>query len=1096
MTQPPRESKSEPEQEARNAELAGLQSQIAELERRLDAAHRQISTLKGTEKRYSELLRISPYGVLVQENGRITYINDRGMQILGASSAAEVLGREPKEFIRPDQSDLFWARDHELSTSGQTAPSRFVLQRCDGTSVEVDVASVRLELEKGYAIQTVFQDVSEQLRLEEELRQAAERYRIIDELSSDYIYLDRIDEEGRMHPLWVTSAFERMTGYTVEEAQQPDLLEKLAHPDDLQPFMEHYQRLLQLQQGDFVGRLIRKDGEQRWVRHIARPVHSGSGRTSLLYGCVRDITEWMEAEQQAQEYSRRYQIISELSEDFHLLGCMHADGYLEVLWVTNAFERMTGYTLDDTRDPAFVSCLLPDDPEHSLLLQIDAIKARVPSVAEGPMQTKWGAKLWVRSTVRPYDDERSGKTMVFASVRDITRRRMAEEALRESEQQLRVAQRIGMIGSWQFDFLEWSLLWSAQMYAIFGVDPETFTPGHDSFMALVHPDDRDNMQHQMQVSLESGSSYDVEFRIQRPDGSLRYIHSRAEMEANAAGIPLRMIGTCQDVTAEHEKEQALQLANVALEASNSQLQSEIAERLAAVETLRQSEERYRRLLESMEEGVILADFDERHLYANPAAERIYGVGPGELVSRPITDFIDKETLELFRSETLLRRSGAHSVYDFEIIRPDGERRRLRNSVSPVRSATGEVIASMGVFTDITEQEQLRQRLLGEQREESVVMLAGGIAHDFNNMLTGVLGASMLIESSLPQDAVELRELAQVISTSATRMADLTGKLLAYARGGKYQTRRVDLNQCVSNVCVMARGKLPARVQIELDLDEKLPTIEADMGQIEQVLLNLLINAIEAIESSGREEGVIRITTSKDSISAADKNPAAARLISEAVRVTVQDNGCGMSAETLKQVFEPFFSTKSQGRGLGLAACSGIVRNHEGMLYAESKSGHGSQFHMLLPASKQQEPVASEKPDEEQHVSAGSCILLVDDDPDALIVIARMLESRGYRVRKADGGLAGLQAWQAGRSEIDLIILDMQMPDMSGAELLRQIRSEDQSVPVLMSSGYAAEDAINALHGQLHSGFLSKPFSPRQLIQGVEAALASTPARSA
>jgi CheY-like chemotaxis protein len=286
---------------------------------------------------------------------------------------------------------------------------------------------------------------------------------------------------------------------------------------------------------------------------------------------------------------------------------------------------------------------------------------------------------------------------------------------------------------------------------------------------------------------------------------------------------------------------------------------------------------------------------------------------------------------------------------------------------------------------------------------------------------------------------------------------------------------------------MVRGNLPARVNVELDLADDLHSVEADIGQIEQVLLNLLVNAIEAVDAAGREGGLIRVSTANEVVAQIMPRPPQRPQAQHCVRVSVIDTGEGMSPETLERVFEPFFSTKFQGRGLGLAASSGIIRNHGGVIWAQSTPGQGSVFHVLLPALWH---TSAELPEEqESQGSAGRTVLVIDDDPDALHVTSRMLESRNYNVLSAASGNEGLAAWRAARQKIDLVLLDMQMPDLSGPEVLERIRQEDSRVRVLICSGFAPDANIAQLAGKDVSGFITKPFGPRELTRAVENALA-------
>jgi CheY-like chemotaxis protein len=365
----------------------------------------------------------------------------------------------------------------------------------------------------------------------------------------------------------------------------------------------------------------------------------------------------------------------------------------------------------------------------------------------------------------------------------------------------------------------------------------------------------------------------------------------------------------------------------------------------------------------------------------------------------------------------------------------------------------------------------------------MTQLAGGIAHDFNNILMGVLGSASMLRETIA-DTTSNAEVCDAIITSAKRMSDLTGKLLAYARGGLSQPQPFFVNDAVRDSLAMLRGSIPAHVNVELDLEPEQWPIEADAGQINQVFLNLCVNACEAMGEAG---GLLLIRSRNVSFEHAwtcvahGEHPAGNYVMAE-----VQDTGSGISPETLVRIFEPFFSTKFQGRGLGLAATMGIVRDHGGCISADSKVGEGTTFHVLFPRGhrlpKAEAPVAT------SHHGGGETVLVVDDEQVVLTTAKRMLERQGYHVLTAESGRDALLVLAREGPLVNLMLIDMHMPNMSGAEVLGRMPAGTQHISVLASSGYGADYALEGVDEGVVHGFLQKPYTKDELVNSVRKAL--------
>ncbi|MBN2081482.1 PAS domain S-box protein [bacterium] len=399
------------------------------------------------------------------------------------------------------------------------------------------------------------------------------------------------------------------------------------------------------------------------------------------------------------------------------------------------------------------------------------------------------------------------------------------------------------------------------------------------------------------------------------------------------------------------------------------------------------------------------------------------------------------------------------------------------------TATGEPQFFFIFVEDISERHKLQEQILREQKDESITTLAGGIAHDFNNILTGIVGAVSLIHEVTPPDS-NLAEWSDIIATSAERMADMTTKLLTYARGGQLKPVSMEFPRALKDAIVMAKSSLPSNVQILLDCPDDLWLVTANPGQLNQVLLNLIINAGEAMQRSGGSLCIrARNEKHQDDWTCVHHRK---HVRGNYVHAEFSDSGHGMDEATLARIFEPFYSTKAEGRGLGLAASIGVVTGLGGCLYATSRPGTGSTFHLLLPKAASL-PLPTAKPDAAptgQHET----ILLIDDDEIVIRVMTNMLREAGYRILSAVNGPDGLSQYRMSWWDIDLVILDVHMPIMSGTDVLREILEVNRDARVLLCSGYSETQAAETIGNLKAAGFIQKPYRADQLAAKVRQAL--------
>jgi PAS domain S-box-containing protein len=417
------------------------------------------------------------------------------------------------------------------------------------------------------------------------------------------------------------------------------------------------------------------------------------------------------------------------------------------------------------------------------------------------------------------------------------------------------------------------------------------------------------------------------------------------------------------------------------------------------------------------------------------------------------------------------------------VRADGSSFPIEYSSHPILH-DGRPDGAIITFTDISERDRGEERLVQTAKLESLGLLAGGIAHDFNNILTGILGNASLVLESLPPEDRNRSLLAEVVKSSE-RAADLTRQMLAFAGKGQFVLEAVDVSQAVQSIAELLGASIPKSARLELRLAPNLPKFQADLHQIQQLALNLVINAGEATEE---REGRIAVETGVLNFAEAVSAEAAFGAIpcGRYVYLSVADNGVGMDEATRARIFDPFFTTKFTGRGLGLAAAMGIVRAHQGAIRVESRSGEGSRFEVLFPVAAEAGP--EPPPLAATAIGAGQTILLVDDEDIVRRTARAMLERKGYQVLLAENGREAVDLFREQAGRIALVLLDLTMPVMSGDQAIRHLHAIRHDVPILVSSGYPEDEVARRFSGARVRGYVRKPYTSATLIEKIQAAL--------
>jgi PAS domain S-box-containing protein len=657
---------------------------------------------------------------------------------------------------------------------------------------------------------------------------------------------------------------------------------------------------------------------------------------------------------------------------------------------------------------------------------------------------------------------------VVAVLQDVSEQRRVERALLESELTLSRAQALAGIGSWVWTLPD-TMQWSAEAFRIMGLDPTVITPS----LALIRDrllDHDERVQWETALSAtRDGRDFDVHLSFSSESGP-RVLHVIGQVRRNAAGQTTQVHGTMQDVTTQ----------------------------LRADEDLRRSEKTLRLAQEAANIGSFDRDLRTNQSRWSDQLVRIFGFDPATVDQASFGDELradlihpdDRVAVEAWYRQAIA--TGAKQSMRHRIFRADGSVRHLYSCAMLLRDARGEPARLVGTSLDITEQVRAEQeaeradlQIQQAQKLESLGLLAGGIAHDFNNLLVGMLGNASLALLELEPDS-PARQSVEEIGNAAQRAADLTRQLLAYAGKGRFIIESVDVSMIVNEMAALLRTAVSRNASVQLDLPVSLPSIEVDSTQFRQVVMNLITNASDALAD---QPGLISLRTGKQSISQAYLDACVAGTDAtpgEFVFVEVRDTGMGMDATTQLRIFDPFFSTKFTGRGLGLAATLGIMRGHRGAIHVYSELGSGTSIKLHFPASASV-ATPSVAPRESDWIGSGR-VLVVDDDAAVRMVTHGLLQRRGFEVIEADGGDVALELYAVDPSAFALVLLDLTMPGLSGDETFRAIRSIRPDARVVLMSGYNEQDVTQLFVGRGLAAFLQKPFRAEELYNTIAAAL--------
>jgi two-component system, cell cycle sensor histidine kinase and response regulator CckA len=910
------------------------------------------------------------------------------------------------------------------------------------------------------------QRMSQRKQAEEGLCLSEERYRgILDSIEEGYL---EIDLKGKA--LFFNEAECRMLGYDHDEMIGMHY-RRYSSSETAQQMFEVFHRIYEtgIPERMIDYKVIKKDGSIRIHELSAALLRGSSGNPVGFRTLARDVTERRKAEGDLRKREERYRNILDSMEEAYFEVDLRGN---LTFFNTTAVKRL-GYTNEEVMGMSFRKFVDKENGEKVFVaFQHVFNTGETINVLDWDVINKYGEKIAVEASVILLRDDQGNPAGFRGVVRDVTQRKQAEQALRESEEKYRTILENMVESYFELDLMGNYTFFNESLCKDQGYSRQELMGMN--YRVYTSPEAAKRIYRFFNEIYRTGKpQYVVDHEIIRKDGSKRIIEMSISLMRSLSGEPMGFWGVGRDVT----------------------------ERIKAEKAIEESEIRYRMIAENMRDAIYTMDLGMHYTYMSPSIARITGYTAEETQIMSLKEQLTPASYALVEqalSEELTRETSEEPIewdrsitLELEVIHKDGGTVWIEVTATFNRDETGHATEIMGVARDITERKRAQEeksklegQLLQAQKMESIGRLAGGVAHDFNNMLGVILGYAELIKHRLPAEDPLLQDIVQ-IERAAGRSKDITAQLLAFSRKQIIETRLMDLNDLIESDQNTFARLIGEDIDLRFYPGEDLWKIKADPSQIEQILVNLVVNARDAMPSGGK----LTIETANIHLDEAYCRDHLGFTPGYYVLLGVSDDGAGMDRETLKYIFEPFFTTKEigKGTGLGLAMVYGVVKQNDGFINVYSEPGQGTTFKIYLARSM--EGVEIPEQDNEAQVAFGSGrVLLVEDDEMVRNMTTEMLETIGYTVLTTGNPLDALALCEMRDNRIDLVITDVVMPGMSGRELRDRIKALLPDMKILFMSGYTANVIVH--HGVLENGvhFLQKPFSMNDLALKVREAI--------
>jgi len=1068
----------------RSRALAKAKQLIAEQEQTAAA-------LRASEALFQTLAKTAPVGIFrTDPSGNCIYVNEQWVKITGVAAEA-ARGQDWSRNLHPEDKKSVSERWYRAVREGKNfnAEYRFIRPNGDvtwvlGQGLKEQISS---PAQNGYV--GTITDITERKLAEEKLHKSDELLRRVMESSEDCIKI--LDLQGRI-------LFINELGRRLLEIEKLDLSDgpvwQEFWPEEERPQAEAALALARRGKlGRFTGHCPTAKRASRWWDVMVTPIHDSTGAPAQLLCVSRDVTERRRTERLlAWEKSALEligtplplnQILDRLMVDLEsqLPGALCSvlllkpDGrHLEHGGAPSLPEAFCRAIEQASIGPKAGSCgtamyfnrqvITPDvesDPlwaDYKELARAHGLRACWSTpvrTSAGKVAGSFAIYYRVPRAITSVEEELISRANQMVSI--AIERKRAADALRVSGERLQLVARATNDAVWDWDLLTDSMWWSEGFKSLFGHGTEETEPRGETWAQRVHPEDLNRVKSSLSKVIESGGvSWKDEYRFRRHDGSYADILDRGYIIHGSEGEAVRMIGAMIDISERKRTEQAL----------------------------RTSEERFRQLAENITEVFWVIDLADRHvIYVSPAFATVWGRSCESVYQAPESWEESIYPEDRPRIKEAIRTKQLRGDYDetYRILRPDGQVRWIRDRAYPVRTSGGEYYRVVGIAEDITERKIMEAQLLQSQRMETVGQLAGGVAHDINNILAPIMMSVSLLRMGM--EPMEVEKTLNMIEASAQRGSEVVKQLLLFGRGLEGNRGSVRLADLIEEISKIVRKSFLKNIILSVEIPDDAWPVIGDPTQLHQVLLNLCVNARDAMPDGGQLSLKVQNLQfdANDAVIDPEARPG------PYVVLSVTDSGTGISNEVLGRIFDPFFTTKAigQGTGLGLSTVLGIVKSHGGFIKVKSEIGRGSRFEVYLPASPgaEQSDLAplSECPPRGQ----GELILVVDDEEYIRETLSQTLVRHGYRVETAENGTEALVKFCHYAKEIRVVLSDIDMPSMDGAKMLQILRGQNPQLKIVVSSGIGGSTMSKARVNELNtlgiSTFLAKPYTADKVL---------------
>ncbi|NDJ22309.1 PAS domain S-box protein [Nostoc sp. B(2019)] len=1020
-----------------------LQEEIAERQRAEEA-------LRQSEKLYRQLVESQTDMIIrIDLQGKITFANTAACQTLGWQ-LDELRGQSLSEFFHPDELP----QAMQYMTAILSPPHCLTIREQRTFTVngirwfEWNLSAIKDETGEVFEVQGVARDITERKQMEEALRESEEKFRHFAENTHALIWI--ADPETGEN-LYVNPAYERIWGRSCQSLRdQPKSWVGTVYPEDRDRLMEKLKRQMLGEGISEEYRILRPDGSVRWIWDRGFVMQDEQGNVYSYGGIAEDITERKQAEESLRQSEARLSLALEAAQmgiwDRNLITN-------QGIWSANMgplYGLPSGTLCPNYED--YLNLIYPEDRKF-------AAEALARALEEGSGTVEYrvvwpdGSVHWLNCRSQVYHDEIGQPIRMIGINRDITDRKQAEKALIKSEERYRSVVTVmqeGVVLQEADDCRIVACNTSAERILGLSANEMIGRTPEDPRWQVVCEDGSPfpSENYPPVVTLCTGKPCsNVVMGIYKPNKQLAWIliNSQPLFQDNNP-IPYAVVASFSDISDRKQAEQ------------------KIYEQAA--------------LLDIATDAILVRDFKSQILFWNKGAERLYGWQATEAVGKDPQELLYKKTSP--ELEIALKNVVEFGSWQGELnkVTKSGQEIIVESRWTLMHDAAGEPKSILSVDTDITEKKQLQAQSFRTQRLESLGTLAGGIAHDLNNILTPILAAAQLVQGRFAQDEERSGQLLALVESNAKRGAALVKQVLSFARGFKGEHTILQAKHLISEITQIAQQTFPKSIEFSIDIAEDLWTISGDITQLHQVLMNLVVNARDAMPDGGS----IKISAQNKFIDDAYTKMNLEATVGPHIVITVADTGIGMPPEILDRIFEPFFTTKdvSTGTGLGLSTTLGIIKSHGGFVKVSSQGvEQGSQFRLFLPAVQATQTLSTDNLDMPQ--GQGELILVVDDEAQIREIATIILDSHNYKSLTASNGIEAIALYAQHKHKINTVLMDMMMPEMDGITAIRTLQKMNPQVQIIACSGLHSTEFFTQAAGPDIQAFLSKPYTARELL---------------